>query len=399
MHINDLIKINGKDLRNCNLNGVRLFGVDILEYALSGISNLQEVYKDVIYTDLEDIQIPDDKELFQKILYKSLMYVKMPKKDYSEYNFKDVIIEKSCFNKEAVLPRDAELFQKIRGKSLMNTVLPIGDYSKYNFKNVCLIDTTFTPDTILPNTKEFLQEIDGKSIRKSKLYTGDYSNWDFTGIDIYGVYFGADVILPKSKDLFNICKNSSVNSCVFVNKDLSNYDFTDVYISSSIFRNCKFPKDNWVEKLRYKSIGKCEFENCDIGGAILKDSNIQGMKIDECNEIKYNTDIFQQIKNKNIENTTLPIADYSKHNFNGVKAAYCKFPLDAILPTQYSLFSDMKTCDNISLTKNVLNNIHLYDLSNIRLDLRPYKEFLTETQVYILRRKYKDKIDKNEIII
>ena len=399
MHINDLIKTYGKDLSNCNLEGVRLFGVDILEYALLSLSYTQESYEDIIYTDLENIQIPDDKELFQKILYKSLMYVNMPKKDYREYNFKDVVLKSTRFHKDSILPDDTELFQKIREKSLVNTVLPKGDFSKYNFKDVSLKGTILTPDTFAPNTKEFLQQINNKSIRKLKIYSGNYENWDFTGVDIYGAYFGKDVTLPKTEDLFTKVKNASINSCTFINKDLSNYDFTDVYMSYCIFKNCKFPEYNWVKKLRYKSLGKCEFENCDIGGAILDDSNIEGIKIDKCSDIQYNINIFQQIKNKNIENATLPIGDYSNHNFNGVKAAYSNFPLDATLPSQYSLFSDMKTCEYISLTKNVLNNIHLYDLSNIKLDLRPYKDFLTETQMYILRMKYKNKIERNELII
>lgn len=399
MHINNLIKDYGRDLRKYSLDNVRFFGVDILEYALLGLSPLKIRHEDIMYTDLRDVQIPEDSELFQKILNKNLMYVKMPKKNYNEYNFKGVSIENTIFHKDSILPNDTELFQKIKDKNLSNTVLPVSDFSKYNFENVILKGTVIPCDALLPNTKDFLQKIKDKSIKKLKICSGNYSNWDFTGVDVNRVYFGENVILPKNKELLIKTKDASISTCVFINKDLSEYDFTDVSISYCTFKNCKFPKHNWVERLRYKSLAGCEFQNCDFGGAILINSCIRDMEIDRCMEIESNTDFFQHIQYKSIEGAKLPIADYSNHNFNGVKSSFCKFPFEAILPTTYSFFSDMETCENMSLTNNVIKNIHLYDLNSINLDLRPYRKFLTDTQVYILTKKYKNKIDKNEIII
>ena len=135
-----------------NTPGVRLYGIDFLEGIF--LSNMQE--KDV-YTDLLNVKFPPNREYFQGIYKKSLYLTKMPKQEYSDYNFKDIDISKCIFHKDSKLPSNTDFFQNIRDKSLEGTVLPSGSYCNYDFSNVLLRDFKITKYIDIPKNKVFFQ--------------------------------------------------------------------------------------------------------------------------------------------------------------------------------------------------------------------------------------------------
>lgn len=75
-------------------------------------------------TDLRNIILPKDKMLFQKIANKSLLLAKLPKQDFSNYDWNGVAISGAEFHPESILPKDKFFLQNIRSKSLYATVMP-----------------------------------------------------------------------------------------------------------------------------------------------------------------------------------------------------------------------------------------------------------------------------------
>ena len=141
MHISEIIKIKGNNLEQEDLSNIRFFGIDIMQYAFLGLSlkaadNIN--YQDIIYTDLVDVILPNDINIFQKIYCKSLEYVHLPEQDYSNHNFNGIAIRNCIFTANSKLPIDLMFFQTIKDKDISNAMLPSRNYDKYNFDNVLI---------------------------------------------------------------------------------------------------------------------------------------------------------------------------------------------------------------------------------------------------------------------
>ena len=402
MHINTIIKENGMNIENIDLTKVRLYGIDILQYAMAGLSSIREddelIYKDIIYTDLRKVLLPKDTELFQKIDMKNLEYTFLPEKDYSSYNFKDVSLSNTIFTKNSVLPGSKDLFQYVRGKNISRTVLPSGDYSRYNFTGVNIVGVTTNEQSTLPNTNEFLQEIKSKSISKVKIKNGDYRNWDFSDVDIAEAYFGKDVTLPEKESLFRSTKKCSIEGCTFIEKDLSIYSFDGVDVRNCAFIKCKFPSGDWIGTIKNNSIINCKFVDCDLSECSLIGAEIKNAKFLGTTKLQKRTDLFQKVKDKNIEGVVLPKGDYTQMNFNGTNMSHLRMPIDSEMPLKYDLLKNTQSSDFVNLTRNMLKNIHLYDLSKCSINLSKYKKHLTDIQIAQLCWKYREQI-KNKYII
>lgn len=388
MHINEIIKKKGNCLTKDDLIGVRFYGVDILQYALLGLGanyNINLEYSDVIYTDISKISIPDDKDLFQVIEGKNLNYVKMPSKDYSQYNFKEVCLSNTLFPKHSTISPKPELFQHVRNKDISNCQLPTGDYSKVDFTNVDIRGIKINQNTILPNTKEFLQNIKNKNISKIHIKQGNYINWDFTLVNIERSYWGKDVKMPRDKELFLKVKDSSINGCTFINKDLSIYDFKDVDIRNCTFVKCKFPsKNNWIQNVLNKDIQNCIFIDCALSSQDLTDVNIVRCKFKGKTKLKADKNIFVKIKNRSLEGVYVPSGDYREYDFSQVNLNYATFTRESLLPEDYCFLKVVSEAKYIRISKNIKKNIHLYDLSSISIDERRLITNLSDIQKAIL---------------
>ena len=89
----------GNDLRECSLENV-----------------------DISKVDLRNILLPEDKNLFQKIKNKSLFKTMLPERDYSKYNFNDVILTGTTFTSKSIIPIDNDFFQLINKKDLLPNI-------------------------------------------------------------------------------------------------------------------------------------------------------------------------------------------------------------------------------------------------------------------------------------
>lgn len=397
-HIRNIIDDIGTDLRTTNLKDVRFSGVDILEFIFKGMQD--EGYTDIVYTDIRNALLPYNPTLFQEIYNKDLSYVYLPCGDYTNYEFKDVILYKSLFSKYTKLPTTKTLFYDMDAHSIAYTCLPESDYSEMIFDNVNIIGVSFPKLSRLPNTKNFLQLLYDQSINGVKLPYGDYSLWDFENINIEGVTFNKHTVLSKRKDLLVKAKNSSCYKCVFINQDLSFYDFTNVCIEEAKFINCTFPKDsNLFHIIKNKNINFTTFVDCDISHINTCGVSLEHSVFSKRSKLHVYKNFFQDLQNKSAAYAKLPIADYSMCDFKDIDLSYCKIAFEAIMPTDINFFNNLNNGSYMSLTKNMLKCIDLYDLSNVSLNLKPYRRYLTPSQICILKMKYKEKISKRELII
>lgn len=63
------------------------------------------------------------------------------------------------------------------------------------------------------------------------------------------------------------------------------------------------------------------------------------------------------------------------------------FPKNSFLPQEYSFFQNIKYKDitGTSLPQDTIDNLHLYDLNNIKIDYSLYN--LSNSQLYIIYKK------------
>lgn len=206
-------------------------GFDLRRYSLEDI--------DITKSDLRDVILPDDINLFQKIKEKSLYKVKLPSKNYSNYNFEGVDLNGTVFTKDSILPKDPELFQKIKDKELYETILPVIDINNYNFDNVKIIKTVFTKDTKLSADKNFFQKVFNKSIYRTVLPIGDYTDYNIDDLCVIGCDFGEESILSYDSNFFqNIRDKSALNTALprHIVENIDMYNLNDVEIDLTEYK-------------------------------------------------------------------------------------------------------------------------------------------------------------------
>ena len=79
--------------------------------------------------------------------------------------------------------------------------------------------------------------------------------------------------------------------------------------------------------------------------------------------------------------------------------AYCKIPYNSKLPVNYDMFNKLKSNEYMALTSNIIKKMHLYDLSNLTINLRKYETHLTDIQKAIIYTNHQIKISNKEIIL
>lgn len=142
---------------------IKTHGYDLTKIDITGVC--------ISECDLRKIKLRKDKDLFQKIEGKNLYGTLLPKKDFSRYNFNDVLLKNTVFHPNTILPKNKDLFQKIKKKDISFCVMPCLDYTKYNFKNVCIKGTIFPEESKFPINYDFFQNIKYKDCRGCKFPT------------------------------------------------------------------------------------------------------------------------------------------------------------------------------------------------------------------------------------
>lgn len=164
---------------DCLKSIIKIYGFNLSKVDITGV-NIAEC-------DIRNIKLRKDKNIFQKVKDKNLFGVTFPSKDYSRYNFKDVLLKSSVFSINTRLPKNRNFFQKLRRKDISKVVMPCADYSIYNFRNVNIRGTIFPLDAILTYDYNFFQKIKFKDFRGTVLPLDIIKNLHL--FDLKGVRF------------------------------------------------------------------------------------------------------------------------------------------------------------------------------------------------------------------
>lgn len=179
--------------------------------------------------------IEDVKNSFDSIDYP--FYTSFPEGDYSEFDFKGILLAGACFEENCLLPLDNNLFQIIAGKSLSGTILPAGDFSLMNFKSVNISGCRFTDNSSLPSERDLFKKIKGKTIQQTVLPSQDYSNFDFIGVNVKATDFGKKSLLPLDKNFLRCVYAASFSYVKFPPLDYRIYNYIGVNFSYAMFRD------------------------------------------------------------------------------------------------------------------------------------------------------------------
>lgn len=136
---------------------IKTHGFDLSKIDISGVS-LSEC-------DLRNVKLRKDRNLFQKIEGKNLYGTLLPERDFSRYNFRNVLLKNTVFQLNTILPKSKNLFQRVKRKDISFCVMPCIDYTIYNFKNVCIKGAVFPEDAPFPKDYSFFQNIKYKDCR------------------------------------------------------------------------------------------------------------------------------------------------------------------------------------------------------------------------------------------
>lgn len=206
---------------------------DNLEYIdLTGVN--------LIRSDLSNIKLPKDKNLFQKIKGKSLFGVTLPDDDYSEYNFEGVNITSTRFTPNSILPKDKNLFKLIYRSELYGTYLPNIDLNNYDFTGVCIAGAVFTKNSIFSNDINFFQRIYNKNIYKTTLPIHDYSIYNFADVNVVAANFQEDSPFETDKvNFFQVVRDKCFIATILPEalvKKIQYYDLDNVDIDLNMYK-------------------------------------------------------------------------------------------------------------------------------------------------------------------
>ena len=361
-------------------------------------------------------KLPNDERFFRDLYCAKCSYCILPKLDLNKYNLDNVSFYSVEFSKGTIFPKD--FFKKITYDSRKMKISDVNlgdfefdvntfskndfsdcDYPKdrgflreigidgagvhnlkpinflnYDLDDVCVKGISFylnKENGIIEDTEVF-QKIQGKSLEHTKLPKYNYEGFNFNKVIISNCKFDAESALPKRNDLFQIIRRKSLKGTVMPNGNFSNYNFNGIELYQT-----KFTEDSILP---------------------------------------IEVDLFQNLKNKSICKCEMPNLDYSHYNFKGINIYKTVFPYDSKLPEYKDFLKDIFDTGNYNhikllkrstactsrkfvlgkydfqLSRNVIENIANYDLKDVRIDLTFYAEDITESQLNLLRIKYKDLI-------
>lgn len=158
---------------------IKIYGKNLKKISLSGVSLAEQ--------DLRELIFKKDRNFFQKIKDKSLFSSKLPDKNYSRYNFNNVLIKGVQFGENTILPKDKNFFRKIKNRDISKCTMPLLNYQEYSFKNVCIKNTKFPPTCFLSENYSFFKKIKYKDCTNTQFPQHMIENlhlYDLNGIKI-----------------------------------------------------------------------------------------------------------------------------------------------------------------------------------------------------------------------
>ena len=240
----------------------------------------------------------------------------------------------------------------------------------------------------------------------------DLSFYDFNGVNIVGTVFGKGCVLPKDRNfLKNVC-NASIHTTIFDSYDLSEYDFTDVLIKDAKFSgHCFLPKDeNLFLNVKDRDISGCHFYNLDLSMYNFNDVDVESVYFYGETKLPNINTFIGSIKNTRLKDIMFPKGDYNYWIVDRNKIyEEISFSFDSILPEYSSFIKDIlcglrdkpylsEFCYLNILTRNVVQNIHKYDLNGVKIDLNDFAGTLEDKQIAYLNIRYRDEICKNILL-
>lgn len=231
-------------------------------------------------------------------------------------------------------------------KTIEEYILNFGfNLSEFSLENIDITKADLR-NAILPEDINLFQKIKDKSLYKVKLPTKDYSKYNFDGVNLAGTIFTEDSILPKNDDFFQKIKDKELFETILPCINMNNYNFENVKIAKTTF---------------------------------TKNSTLSS-----------NSDFFQHIFNKSLYMTTLPIGNYTIYNMSDVSIIGCDFNEESTLSYDSNFFQNIRDKSSLYaiLPNHIVDNLHLYNLNGVEIDLTKYK--INVLKMMPLYEKFKD---------
>ena len=305
LSLNDLIERYGHDLSNIDFTDVMILPLE----------------------SLEGIILPDDPELFQKIFNKCLRGAHMGSQDFSKYNFRGIDLEEVIFDKNAKLPDDPEFFQTLDNKSIKGVMLPEQDLSNYNFKGVNITYSTFRAKTFLPKDTELFQYIHLKLLLGTTLPEQDFSDYNFKDVALNGANFPKKALIPLDQDFFQNLLYKDISDVTLPDGKYGYYDFNEI--------------------------------------------RVKGLTFSENSDFKGNPNLFQGIKDNTLYKVHFKGGDLTTLKFDNIILHSTIFGDFVKLPEEYNFLHTLSMKEgfnNIKFPKCLMENLYLYNTSNISID-------------------------------
>ena len=265
---------------------------------------------------------------------------------------------------------------------------------------------------IMPNVfNKIMNNIREKEITEACLILKRYGNdWrDLTWVNwrlVTLARFNAEnIIFPDDKNFFKKIDNGLIHETILPPLDLRKYNLEDVKFSDVVFNDKTiFPDDSeFFQKLKNKEIFKCKLPDLDLRRYNLDGINIYGTIFGENTVLPNDKDFFKKLKGSNISKCHMPTKDYSIYDFDGISMLETIFNTESKMPKdknflKYVVQSKCWKDDYFigefyfPLPLDIIRNINNYNLSGLKISLKHYDNLLKESELQLLRVKYRNEI-------
>ena len=189
-------------------------------------------------------KLPRNEDFFVNLENSYIEGVYLPNCDYTVYNFKDILYMAALrFHDGAIINQElldiACKYRETRSKYYSSSdryivKYPAMDYSNFNFKTILLTGSIFPKDSILPKDKDFFRYINISNAYgdKAKFPIGDYRNRNFKDVDFSLIEFHKEALLPEYEDFL-----LDINSKFIVGFSKNEDDINYFYMTDNMVKN------------------------------------------------------------------------------------------------------------------------------------------------------------------
>lgn len=177
-------------------------------------------------------------------------------------------------------------------------------------------------------------------------------------------------------------------------RDINLPENKDLFYTLNYFQSSKGPREIYGVKLPY--IDYNYFNCC---GVCIRESTFEKPNNEEDLE-SFIRAIHSLTRNVPVN---VPFSDYSRVSFKSVDISKTHFHKNCILPDNKDFFQNifLKDASETELPLECLKKIHLYNLDNVKINLNLYewyKEYLSKTQLNLIKEKYPEQIGTNILL-